>query len=511
MGHCQANQYIRRPSQSFMALSVSIGFMLMVIPAPSMGEIVFGEQSFDQFAEQRLVERSATTDPSASGGSDGLNSQSDSDIRGDNITYAAMSYGKELEVRNALLQQVARQGGAMKDPPLNAYIQQLGDRLSVSEQPKIPFRLFWVEDHMVNAVAMPGSVIGINTGLLNATESESEVAGVIAHEMAHVLERHIARRFEQQAQNATARSATLIASAALAALTGAPGQAALMGAMGSQAQARIDITREYEEEADREATQLLRGAGYDTRGMASFFVKLQRRNYTGSEVPNFLRTHPLPMTRASDIAAGPQNGRLSSQTYELAKIRVNGLTNYRCHEQIVQQGYSYPLSADYASYWRDRCLGGNASMSQARASEHWMLAYDYADDLIKQNESAQAKQFIQQSLNKWPQNSALISIYIKAAKQFGWPLSALQTNVLRQIDQGEVMAPAMYRAYADVARRSGDEARAEAAYGYYAWYTGRVEDAMIKFRSAMEHAANVGAEKQSWTSAIGQLHQRYGL
>ena len=183
------------------------------------------------------------------------------------------------------------------------YVNALGDRLVArSADTRQKFDFFLIRDNQINAFALPGGYIGLNTGLLLAAQSESEVASVVAHEIAHVTQRHIARMVAQQ-DGSQLLSLAALAVAILASRTnGDAASAAMAFGTAGTVQSQLNFTRENEREADRVGLQILESAGFDVRGMPSFFERLQRatRLLEGS-APSYLRTHPLTFERLADV------------------------------------------------------------------------------------------------------------------------------------------------------------------------------------------------------------------
>ena len=196
-----------------------------------------------------------------------------------------------------------REPSYVDDPEINDYLNRLGRRLvEASQNPTGDFHFFAIRDNTVNAFAMFGGFIGVNTGTLLTAQSESELAGVMAHEIAHVTQNHLARQIAKEKQT-TIPSMVAMALGILAARSNSSVAAAtVMGAQASVVQAQLAYTREFEREADRMGYQSLDKAGFDVRAMGSFFERLQKagRLYENN-APVYLRSHPLTVERISDM------------------------------------------------------------------------------------------------------------------------------------------------------------------------------------------------------------------
>ena len=189
------------------------------------------------------------------------------------------------------------------DPEINSYLQSLGYRLVAnSDSPHLPFTFFMLPDASVNAFAAPGGFIGVHSGLLLTSEREDEVASVLAHEIAHVTQRHLLRSFEKSKQMSIPMTIAMIAAALLGAADPAIGSAAIMAVQAGGVQSQLNFTRANESEADNLGMHTLVRSGFDALAMPAFFEKLQQtsRFYSGNSVPEFLRTHPVTTSRIAD-------------------------------------------------------------------------------------------------------------------------------------------------------------------------------------------------------------------
>ncbi len=228
------------------------------------------------------------------------------------ISQAGFSPAQERALGENIMREIRSDPAYWDEPESTDYINSLGNRLA-SRAPggHQQFNFFLMKDPQINAFALPGGFIGVNTGLILAAQSESELAGVIAHEIAHVTQRHIARMLAKQEQNNLMSLAALAAGILLARVDSQAGQAAAVFGQAGAIQSQLNFTRDNEQEADRIGLQTLSQAGYDPRGMAEFFERLQRSTRVyGAGAPSYLRTHPLEYERIADI-----QGRLDSLPY----------------------------------------------------------------------------------------------------------------------------------------------------------------------------------------------------
>jgi len=247
---------------------------------------------------------------------------------------ATLSIEDEYRIGRMVMRGLRESGTLLEDPEVGEYLQALGLRLSsLAHDGNRNFNFFMVRDPAINAFALPGGFVGIHSGLLLETANESELAAVLAHEVSHVTQRHIARGLENQARVNLVSTAATLAAILIGAMAGG-GSDATMGAVtaaqGLAVQSRINFTRENEYEADRVGIGILAAAGFDPTAMASFFETMGRRTQLGPDrVPELLRTHPVTSARIAE-----SRGRASqiptvtpreSMGYALIKERVRVL------------------------------------------------------------------------------------------------------------------------------------------------------------------------------------------
>jgi predicted Zn-dependent protease len=248
---------------------------------------------------------------------------------------ATLSEQQERTIGNAIMREVRTDKDYIDDPEIADYINSIGQKLLQQADPPVPtMDFFVVRDDTINAFAMPGGHIGVHSALILLTQNESELAGVLGHEITHILQKHQARFLHGQ-RGATFTSLAALAVALLAAKSGGSQasqvtEAAVASAGALSMQSQINYTREHEREADRGGILLMQRAGYDPHGMETFFDRMMRANrlneYKGA--PAYLRTHPLTTERIADMDDRIQQMPLvlgmtpSSLEYRLTKARL---------------------------------------------------------------------------------------------------------------------------------------------------------------------------------------------
>jgi len=280
----------------------------------------------------------------------------------------------EYRIGRMILKGLRESGDIVEDPEVNEYIQSVGSRIaSFAHEGAQRFTFFVVKDSAINAFALPGGFIGVNAGLLTATSNESELAGVLAHEIAHVTQRHIARSVQNAGRSNMASAAAVLAAILVGATTGMPADALLgtiTAAQSLAAQSQINFTRTNEAEADSVGMTFLANAGFDPYGMPAFFWTLQQRSgNAGAMIPELLRTHPVTTERIA--AQLPRPAVEDSISYSLIRERLRTQmlppdTNFR---ELYGDAASADLpTGDERRYGRALALmiaGDKASLAEA--------------------------------------------------------------------------------------------------------------------------------------------------
>ena len=241
-----------------------------------------------------------------------------------------LSLQTERKIGESIVRDIKfREPSYLDDPEVAEYLNALGARLgSAGTGARQDFEFFAIRDASINAFALPGGFIGVHTGLISAADNESEIASVIAHEMAHVTQRHIARQIGIQKQMQLPMMIAMAAAILLARSRPDLASGAAMAAQGSVIQSQLSFSRDFEREADRIGFQTLAGSGFDVRAMGTFFEKLQRytRILDSGSVPGYLRSHPVTSERISEAQnraeSVPYKQRADPLEYHLVRAKL---------------------------------------------------------------------------------------------------------------------------------------------------------------------------------------------
>lgn len=241
----------------------------------------------------------------------------------------------ERKVGEEIMRDIRRDSDYMDDAPLLEYLHDFGGTL-VAARPDVrgeanyDFFFFAMRDPVLNAFALPGGFIGVQSGLILTAQSESELASVLAHEIGHVAQRHIARMVGQAKGNSVIQLAAMLLGALTLRSSPDAGMGVMMGGAGIAMQRQLNFSRNAEREADRVGLQILTEGGFDTSGMVAFFGRLQNASRTlNDSVPPYLLTHPLTSERIADIEARIRDRRYfqrrDNPDFQLIRARVRVL------------------------------------------------------------------------------------------------------------------------------------------------------------------------------------------
>ncbi|MGY6553850.1 MAG: M48 family metalloprotease [Wenzhouxiangella sp.] len=394
----------------------------------------------------------------------------------------------------------------IEDPMIRDYFKDMGFRIvSFSSRSSAPFSFFVIREPSINAFAAPAGVIGMHSGLILAAHSEAEVAGVMAHEVAHVTQDHLARAME--AQQATSLP-TMLATLALAIAAGAAGsadasQAVLMSGLGLATQFSINHTRQAEAEADRVGIGYLAAAGFDPQGMVAFFERLNVMSRAmGQGPPEYLRTHPLTVNRIAEARARAENmairdPRNNDQFYYIqARLRVimsnrpdQAIDWFRLRlerEDRPAQAMRYGLALAHIRARDFERAREQVEILLSAEPERQMFRLLRADLLLAEGRSAEAIDILAELHQSFPGSVAVTAQYVEALMHNNDPqLASRAATVARAHLRDHPRDLRMTEMLARAADRSGDEVRALEALAESYFLRGGVAEAMVQLEKAI--------------------------
>lgn len=349
-----------------------------------------------------------------------------------------LSPAEEKRLGSGVVAQMYAAEYIVQDPEMQDYLNAVGWKLAASGSEEPPnFKFYWIADDGINAFALPGGFIGMNVGIIMNAKSESEMAGVLAHEQAHVTQRHIARTgSDTSGANLATWAAVLAAIVAGSTRGGDPNL--LIGALAAgqsiNYQRQVNYTRSHELEADRFGIQTLAKAGFEPKGMADFFARLeQQTRLYGSNVPEFLRTHPVNTTRISEAMARaaslPKVNYQDSLDFGLMKARGEVLAEDSLMDAIATfKGRMAKKDSAYSRYGYAFALLNSGQGPQAQAVlEPLLVSYPkqlniqllLARILGEQGQNEAAGAVLAQLLANYPRSNAVVLAYADFLNHFG--------------------------------------------------------------------------------------------
>ncbi len=249
-----------------------------------------------------------------------------------------MSLEEEKKIGEEFFQEFKKQASVAEDVEINQYINYLGNKLvAYSDSPAQNFHFFVVNEPSINAFAVPGGYIGVHSGLIFTTHTEGELASVLAHEIAHVTQRHIARTIEGTTSSLPLLVATAVAAFLLGGSNPDVAQAAVAAVAAGGIQIQLNFTRAHEKEADRIGMQLLANSGFDPRHMPGFFERMHEatRFGGGKNIPELLRSHPVTINRIAE-------SRDRAEKYQHSVIEDEVLYHLMKAKLLVELEHNHP-------------------------------------------------------------------------------------------------------------------------------------------------------------------------
>ena len=420
------------------------------------------------------------------------------DAAGETLTRA-----DEERLGDAFLRQVRQRVRLVDDPEVVDYIDSLGQRIA-SADPERRYRFLVVDAPSVNAFAGPGGVIAVNAGLIVITESESELAAVIAHEIAHVTQRHLAQLIERSRLTSLTTLAGVFAGILIATRNPQAGQATLAASAAGAQHAALSYSREKEMEADRTGMELLHRAGFDPRAVPAFFERFQEWQRFTSRPPEFLSTHPVTMSRIADTRGRAEQFELrpyqESAEYPLvrAKLRIrlaakptDALEHFEARvmdggaeaTEVDRYGLAIALMRSSRHEEANLLLEGLRRDFPDRAAHRAAAAQVYA----ALGEEERALDLLAASVERFPDHRTLVYAYGLGLVRAGRPDDA--TTLLRRFQRNHDTDAALYRLIALAHQRAGRRAASHMALAEFHAHNGDLESAIGQLDVALADPA----------------------
>jgi predicted Zn-dependent protease len=442
---------------------------------------------------------------------------------------SSLSLDDEYRIGLQVMRQLRDEGQVIEDPEATEYLQALGSRIVAQATGDSPqkFQFFFVRDNSINAFALPGGFIGVNYGLVLATRNEAQLAGVLAHEIAHVTQRHIARRVRSQGRQSIATIATILAAILIGAATGSSDatMAGVTAAQGAAMQQQINFTRSNENEADRVGMSFLAAAGFDPYGMPDFFETMGRRNAitAGSRnaLPEILQSHPVTTNRIAESrsrAAQFKDTRQTAETvsYTLTRERLRVLAtppedNIRRYyadrraQQDQTPGEQYGEAL--ASYQAGSALASLDTLTEL-AREYPqvpMLQSTLGQALMSAGDSEDALSTFQRALTLSPRNIPLTMRYAEALLKTN---QAKQAHaVLLDLFNNVAPTPEQIRFTALAASSAGDTGDAAYYMSEYHIATGNLPLSVSQLEMALAAPNITGVQRSRYQARLDEVRE----
>lgn len=360
----------------------------------------------------------------------------------------------ERKVGEQVMRDIRLNRDYLDDAPLLEYLNNFGATLLAARpdargEAAYDYFFFAVRDSALNAFALPGGFIAVHSALLLAAQSESELASVMAHEIGHVAQRHIARMLGKQRQDALIPLAAMVLGALAARSSPDAAAALIVGGQGMAVQRQLNFSRDAEREADRIGFQIMQEAGFDTSGMVVFFGRMQTaaRSYTDA-VPAYLRSHPLTTERTADIQARQRTQaykqRADSLDFHLIRARVRVL------QELSPQGL------------RDARVVFENQLQQKTQMQTVAAKYGLAFIALKEGAPARAQALLQEAraasqMSPAAQNATLASLAIEI-KLAPHQAPVIAQDAVREANAARAQFPlsrGIARQYADALMAAG--------------------------------------------------------
>ena len=435
---------------------------------------------------------------------------------------AVISPEQEKQLGGYMMRQLRQSGIVLNNLVITAYLTSLGQRLAAnSEEPTWQFTFFVVNEPSINAFAGPGGYIGVHTGLFIASENESELAGVLAHEIAHVTQRHLARAFEAADSLSVPHMAAMLASILVATQNPEAGMAGMAAVSGAAMQYQINFTRANEYEADRVGIQTLANSNLDPFGMPRFFERLQKNSRLyGSRPPEFLSTHPVTTNRIAEATSRAENypaGEIDTLDFQLVRAKIK-VFDYSDPQQVMEDYQRYRDKTEnakvYKKYEYALLLAETGKPGESleilgrlhRADpDRIMYRLDIAKLYANSGKYEKALALYKDALSLYPGNLTILLPYTQTLLVAGKAQEAYE--ILSDIIKKQYNNPRIYKLLAEAAERTGHKVESHGAMSRYYNLNGNTRQAIQQLQLARREAGVTDYENARIRAKLKELKE----
>lgn len=414
----------------------------------------------------------------------------------------SLSVSEERLLGEELMRTVRRQLPLVDDLQVQHYLQELGQRLAAqADGPLYDYRFFLIDHPAINAFALPGGNIGMHTGLMLRAGRESELVAVLAHEIAHVTQRHLSRRLDAQRSDSLRTAGLLFMAILIGSQDPEAGSAALHTGLASSIDRQLAYSREHEREADLIGLRLMAAAGFDTRAMAGFFDQLQRAYQYQEEPPEYLSTHPVTADRIAETSSQarrfPVGTARESLLFDLMQTRL-ALADLPAGESAVEHFLARVAeNPEHSGHRYGLALAriGQGQAAAAIADLHALIERDgdlspyylaLGDALQAEGRLEEALAVFEFSLTLFPNHPAAVLAMANALDAQGDPDLAQQQ--LRGFLRGQPEQPILQQALARFAASAGQRSESRLAMAEYYRSLGRFDLALAQLDQVIDSA-----------------------
>lgn len=401
---------------------------------------------------------------------------------------ASLSPRAERELGERFMRQVRASVPIIRDTQLAEYMQSLGNRLASNADfaGQHEFEFFVINNSNINAFAIPGGFIGINSGLVEAMSVEDQLAAVVGHEIAHITQRHHARSVQSNTRSRVTTAAAILAAIIIGQSNPEAGQAALAAGLAATQQSAINFTRSNEYEADRIGIEILSDANYHTAAMAEAFDILRRKNAinTSSNQLEYLRTHPLDNTRIAEAKnraiSSKGSGRYSPNIdFSIFKARLKVLTTrdrtliertYRSQlasgDKARRAGASYALALLASQQQRNHEARQYLDVLEKEHKNSLFVQLLAAEVLFSEGRRDESQALLDLLKSVYPESFAIVEMRFNQQLDSS-QLSEAQRTLLQYIRSTPSPANGAWRELANIEQKLGNESASHEALASY--------------------------------------------